>query len=191
VGGDDHVGETVERASEHAAEVRRRLVAQRVQLGEPLGLGQVGDLVDVQVVVQHHARAREIAEAPVRPAVVPDHRRPLGERDHAGDRHPEEPLRAGAELANVPPHRMDPAAIVVVVAEHEVDRPGDLELEDLQVLLDGGRLRDVPRDEDGVGRDGGDLVAEPSNLIALEEVQVDVRTPRELHGLHVLYPRAP
>src|SRR5262249_7060117 len=90
-----------------------------------------------------------------------------------------EPGRAFGEGAGHLAHAGDAAPVVVVVAEDEGERQLQLGCEDREQRLERGGLGDVAGDEDQVDLLLGERVAEGREAARGEEVQVDVRRPRE------------
>jgi hypothetical protein len=70
-----------------------------------------------------------------------------------------------------------------VVARDEGDRQPEPVVEPEQVILDVGRLTDVAAEEDGVTLLAADVAAQTGEVVALDEIQVEVRQPdQSLHG---------
>src|SRR5271157_3850525 len=121
---DDDVPETRQGFRQHASEVSRRLVAEGVQLNEPLSgvLVESVELSDQREVIEHDVRALVVAQTSVTPAVMADQAGGLGELDDPGVGHPAEIRYVTARLADHSPHASDRPAVEVVVSENEVHR---------------------------------------------------------------------
>jgi hypothetical protein len=182
VGDDDHVPEPGEGVRRHRPEVFGRLVPQGVQLGQPVAVVQPGQLLDQPEVVQPDVKPPVVPEPAVAPPVVADHTRIVGERHHPGPGQPMQ-VRAGrAEGLDLGPDGGDRPPVEVVVAEDEVDRAADRSVQRVQEVGDGVRLAEVSGEQDGVGRGGGEGPEEPIDVGRVEEVEVGVGDPCELHG---------
>lgn len=89
------------------------------------------------------------------------------------------------ELLGHAPRLGDGGAVVVVVAEHEVDRAIDVGGEPAQVIGEGLGLADVAADQDGVDARLAERGAELGLPESIDEVEVDIGEPGELHWIEI------
>ena len=77
---------------------------------------------------------------------------------------------------------MNVTAVVVVVAEHVVDRPSQARGKQVEVVHKIACLAHISAKKESLGLRLGETLAELSRLILADEVEMDVRRPSKFHG---------
>jgi len=129
------------------------------------------------MVVQDHLGGGVAAVAPVGPAARADQDGVVAQGYHLAAPQEADPTAGLAVGAQLQMHLLEGAVVVVVIPQHEVDRPGHGLLQHPQMLGELATVRQVARQQEGVEGLGLDLRQEGANLLARQEVQVQVGGP--------------
>ena len=122
----------------------------------------------------------EVTSPCIAPATVSDQRCVGSQGHHIRGGKPVEPRRR--QCPDAVSHGLHVAAVVVMIAQDEIDRPLQGRGQAGKSAIKIGRLADIAAEQQGLGFRLGDKFTEPSRLGVADEVEMDVRRPGKFHG---------